>query len=40
MIVAAGFIDTHIGGGYGVNFSNPSLTKSDIDFVLRRLVSV
>lgn len=40
MIVAPGFIDIQINGAYGIDFSDPTITKKDIHEVRRKLLSV
>ena len=40
MIVAPGFIDIQINGAYGVDFSDPSISKKDIDLVRKNILSV
>ena len=40
MIVAPGFIDIQINGAYGVDFSDPSISKKDVDMVRKNILSV
>jgi len=37
-IVAPGFLDLQINGGFGVDFSNPDITKQDVEYVSRKLL--
>ena len=37
-IVAPGFVDLQINGGFGVDFSNPDITIQDVEYVSRKLL--
>ena len=37
-IVAPGFLDLQINGGFGVDFSNPDITIQDVEYVSRKLL--
>lgn len=38
-ILSPGFVDVQINGGYGVDFSDPTITREQIDLVAKRLVA-